>query len=100
MSRLAELIQGLCPKGVEYVSLGDIAHYARNRISVSYLNEFNYVGVENLLRDKQGKTTANSYPSEGTVIEFRSGDILIGNIRPYLKKFGFLIVMVEQMEMF
>lgn len=86
MSRLDDLIQELCPNGVEYVSLGDIAHYARNRISASDVNESNYVGVENLLQNKQGKTTANSCPIEGTVIEFRCGDILIGNIRPYLRK--------------
>ena len=45
MSNLDELIQELCPNGVEYVSLGDIAHYARNRISASDVNESNYVGV-------------------------------------------------------
>lgn len=86
MSRLDKLMQELCPNGVEYVPLGDIAHYARTRISASNVNESNYVGVENLLQNKQGKTTANSCPTKGTVIEFRCGDILIGNIRPYLRK--------------
>lgn len=89
MSRLDELMQELCPNGVEYKTLGEIAHYARTRISASDVNESNYVGVENLLQNKQGKTTANSCPAEGTVIAFRCGDILIGNIRPYLRKIWF-----------
>jgi type I restriction enzyme S subunit len=44
------------------------------------------VSVENLLPNKLGKTQANSVPQTGRLISFNPGDILIGNIRPYLQK--------------
>jgi type I restriction enzyme S subunit len=45
-----------------------------------------YVSVENLLQNRGGKKPAESLPLSGSVIAFQRGDILIGNIRPYLKK--------------
>ena len=39
-----------------------------------------------MLQNKQGKTDAVSLPTTGTVIAYQCGDILIGNIRPYLRK--------------
>ena len=86
MSRLDELIQELCPDGVNSYPLMKIAHYATERIPSSQVDETTYVGVENLLQNKQGKTDASSVPTEGVVIGYKSGDILIGNIRPYLRK--------------
>ena len=86
MSKLDELINEYCPNGVEYKKLGDIAHYSTVRIDTSSIDTTNYVGVENLLTNKQGKTLATSIPTTGNVIEFKSGDVLIGNIRPYLRK--------------
>ena len=86
MSKLNELIQELSTNGIEYKFLNEIAHYARGRINVSEINQETYVGVENLLPNKAGKTTARYVPTEGSVIAFRAGDILIGNIRPYLRK--------------
>lgn len=86
MSRLEELIQQLCPDGVEYKNLGDVCSYATERIDASEVNANNYVGVENLLPDKQGKTVASYVPNDGRWIHFRKDDILLGNIRPYLKK--------------
>ena len=86
MSRLDELIEELCPDGVEYKELNEIAHYAKKRIDVTEVDENTYVGVENLLQNKGGKTIATNVPANGKVIRFEKGDILIGNIRPYLKK--------------
>ena len=86
MSRLDELIQEYCPNGGHYYELGEIAHYAKERIDASEVDENNYVGVENLLQNKMGKTVATSVPTSGAVIAFHPGDILIGNIRPYLRK--------------
>lgn len=85
-SQLGNLIQKFCLDGVGYVSLGEVARYPKLRIDASEIDENTYVGVENLLQNKQGKTIANSIPTSGTVIAFNCGDILIGNIRPYLKK--------------
>ena len=92
MSKLQELINEYCPDGVEYKRLGEIAVYSNNRISISEINSSNYVGVENLLQNKAGKIDSTSLPKEGSIIKFYQGDILIGNIRPYLKK-------MEQMAM-
>ena len=86
MSKLAELIEKFCPNGVEYKELNEIAHYAKKRINATEINENTYVGVENLLQNKQGKTISSSVPNNGKVIQFEKGDILLGNIRPYLKK--------------
>lgn len=86
MSKLNELIHKLCPDGVQFFELGEIAHYATERIDATNVDENTYVGVENLLQNKQGKTFAISIPISGTVIAFHPGNILIGNIRPYLRK--------------
>lgn len=64
----------------------DVAIYAKVRISADKLNKENYVGVENLLQNKLGKTSSNYVPTEGSFIEYLPNDILIGNIRPYLRK--------------
>lgn len=71
---------------VEWKSLGEIAHYSKSRISYENLDENNYVGVDNLLQNKQGKTLSNHIPEKGNVTAYFKDDILIGNIRPYLKK--------------
>ena len=60
--------------------------YSDSRISIDELDEDNYVGVDNLLQNKAGKTISNYLPSSGNYSEYRENDILIGNIRPYLKK--------------
>ncbi len=85
-NNLRELIKELCPNGVEYVLLCAETHYSKERIDCSCINCSTYVGVENLLQNKQGKTDAVSLPTTGTVIAYQCGDILIGNIRPYLRK--------------
>ena len=86
MSRLDELIRNLCPDGVEFRKLGEISQYCKERIDASTVDKTCYVGVENLLQNKQGKTLSSAVPTTGQVIAFSFGDILIGNIRPYLKK--------------
>ncbi len=86
MSKLEQLLQKLCPDGVEYKKLRDVAEYSKKRISASEVTVDTYIGVDNLLQNKQGKTTSEFVPREGNVISYSSGDVLIGNIRPYLKK--------------
>ncbi|MFR7905826.1 MAG: restriction endonuclease subunit S [Coprococcus eutactus] len=86
MTKLNELIEKYCPNGVEYKELRDLACYANKKIDSAELDKNTYVSVENLLKNKQGKTYANSLPTSAKVVKFEIGDILIGNIRPYLKK--------------
>lgn len=71
---------------VPKVKLCDISQYSKDRIDAKELNSNTYVGVDNLLPNKSGKTISNYVPTHGTCIKYNEGDILIGNIRPYLKK--------------
>lgn len=86
MSKLETLIQQLCPDGVAIVPLKEVAHYSKMRIDAAEVNCDNYVGVENLLQNKLGRISASTVPEIGKIIAFEKGNILIGNIRPYLKK--------------
>lgn len=71
---------------VEWKNLEDIAEYSKGRVSFEKLDENNYVGVDNLLQNRAGKIQSNYVPTSGNLTGFRESDILIGNIRPYLKK--------------
>ncbi|MDE7162588.1 MAG: restriction endonuclease subunit S [Clostridia bacterium] len=66
--------------------MGDVAKYSTERIEAKILNAENYVGVDNLLPERRGKEASSYVPTEGRCIVFKSGDTLVGNIRPYLKK--------------
>ena len=70
----------------EKCKLGDIAEFSTARVSSVKLDCKNYVSTENMLQDFQGVVEAKSVPIETNVISFTCGDILISNIRPYLKK--------------
>lgn len=71
---------------VEWKTLGEVAQYSNTRISAEKLNETNYVGVDNLLQNRAGKSSSSYVPTSGNLTEYQKNDILIGNIRPYLKK--------------
>lgn len=71
---------------VKEFTLGEIAIYSKERIDCTLLNPNNYVSVENLLQNKQGKVDSSCVPTTGNWIKFSPKDILIGNIRPYLQK--------------
>lgn len=86
MTKLESLINELCPDGVEYKKLSDISYYSKVRISSDKLNKNNYISVENLLPDKAGKINALSVPQDCNCIYYPVDTILIGNIRPYLRK--------------
>lgn len=58
--------------------------YNTNRISTDISSE-QYISTENMLPNKGGVCEAANVPS-GTVIEYKVGDILISNIRPYFQK--------------
>jgi type I restriction enzyme S subunit len=66
--------------------LGELAEYSKTRISYTELNGSNYVGVESLLQNRVGKKDSIRTPESGNLTQYSANDILIGNIRPYLKK--------------
>lgn len=86
MSRIEELVERTSPEGVEYRALGEVASYVRTRVSASSLEPGSYVGVNELLPDYRGRSDEVRLPAEESCIAFEPGDILLGNIRPYLKK--------------
>ena len=68
--------------------LSDCAEYSKSRISLDDINPSTYVTTDNLLQNKQGKVDADKMPKQSTnfVTRYDKGDILVANIRPYLKK--------------
>lgn len=66
--------------------LGTVAAYSTERVDSVLLDENNFVGVDNLLPEKRGKKAAEYAPNTATLTKFAEGDVLIGNIRPYLRK--------------
>ncbi|HCC3965083.1 TPA: restriction endonuclease subunit S [Salmonella enterica] len=71
---------------VRWTELNKVASYSKTRIHFNKLDDTNYVSVDNLLQNCAGKTNSNYVPREGNLTEYLKDDILIGNIRPYLKK--------------
>lgn len=65
--------------------MGEICEYRRDRALASK-SAFAYVGVEDLLQHRRGVSADLEYVSSGGHGVFMPGDVLIGNIRPYLKK--------------
>ena len=66
--------------------MGDVLEFSNTRINSSELNSGNYVSTENILQNFQGIVKARSIPEDTNVMAFSCGNILISNIRPYLKK--------------
>ena len=69
--------------------MSDVAKYSNQKISSNELSTYTYVSVENLLQNRMGKENISKVPSDFNAIKYESGNILIGNIRPYLKKIWF-----------
>ncbi len=66
--------------------LNDVADLVDERVSPSSLALEDYVSTENIRSDFGGITLASNLPSTGSVTRFRTNDVLVSNIRPYLKK--------------
>ncbi len=69
-----------------HTHISEVSIYSKTKISAYLITEDNYVGVENILKDKQGKMGSKYVPNDGKFIKYELGDIVIGNIRPYLRK--------------
>lgn len=69
-----------------WVSLGELAEYSTLRVPAHSLHAGNYVGVDNLLPNARGKTNSTYGPNTAQLTGYEPGYILLGNIRPYLKK--------------
>lgn len=68
------------------IRLGDIAFFSKEKISSSKLKKENYINIECIKQDKQGISVSKYEMKNGIFTKFEKNDVLIGNIRPYLKK--------------
>lgn len=66
--------------------LSDICSFRKGKIEVDGLNTHNYISTENMLPNKGGITESSSLPAVALTQEYRKGDVLVSNIRPYFKK--------------
>ena len=69
----------------ENLLLNDIVLERKKRVPPSTLTTSTYISTENMLQNFAGVSEASGVPSNN-VVEYKIGDILISNIRPYLKK--------------
>ena len=74
------------PEGWRMGTLGEVAKYVNEKISLSKISESFYISTENMLKDKMGIVVSMNKPDEGKGTKFQIDDILISNIRPYFKK--------------
>ena len=69
------------------MKLSDIAEYVSDRINSDDISVEEYVTTDSILQNKRGRETAQNLPPKScALIHYRIGDVLIANIRPYLKK--------------
>ena len=66
--------------------LGHAAEFVSERIQLEKIRLEDYVSTENIQPDFGGVVKASNLPTTGSVTRFRTNDVLISNIRPYLKK--------------
>ena len=66
--------------------LSDICDFRKGKVEVENLNTKNYISTENMLPNKSGITEATSLPNVSSTQEYKNGDVLVSNIRPYFKK--------------
>lgn len=72
----------------EVKRLGDeeLATFVAETADRDELDIETYISTENLLPDFGGVSRASKLPATGTFKKYRYGDILLANIRPYLRK--------------
>lgn len=70
----------------ESVKLANIAPFVSTKVALSKIDVKTYVSTENMLQNRAGVQVFEGQPSIDKITEYQKGDILISNIRPYLKK--------------
>ena len=72
------------------IKLNTAVNYSSKRASTSVVNLDNYISIDNILQNKAGISSAVKLPpSNNDMGAYDPGHILVGNIRPYLKKIWF-----------
>ena len=72
------------------IKLKNVVYYSKMRSNYKDLNLETYITTDNLLQNKLGIKIANSLPPSGDSFpKYKNENILVSNIRPYLKKIWF-----------
>lgn len=66
--------------------LKEIITFVTDRIPYTGITQESYITTDNMLQNFEGVRHYNGVPEAQNVIQYRKGDILLSNIRPYLKK--------------
>lgn len=70
--------------------LSSIAYYVTDKISSNDISLPEYVTTDCILQNKKGRKIATNLPPQPcSLTRYQHGDVLIANIRPYLKKIWF-----------
>jgi len=71
----------------DFLKLSNVAKYSTARVQSSKVSLDNFISIDNILPNKEGVKPANGLPpGKSAIPAFKKNNILIGNIRPYLKK--------------
>lgn len=75
-----------CKEDISSEKLSVVAPYVTVSIKMPSISVADYITTDNMLQNRGGIVTYNGIPNIDSITEFRKGDILVSNIRPYLKK--------------
>ena len=76
--------------GLHLCQLCEIAYFVTDKIPLENVLLTDYVTTDSLLPNKEGRCVAQNLPPQKCVLtHYKCGDVLVSNIRPYLKKIWF-----------
>lgn len=75
-----------CKDDIRKEKLSVIAPYVTKNIKLSNISVSDYISTDNMLQNRAGVALYNGTPNIDSITEYKKGDILVSNIRPYLKK--------------
>lgn len=68
------------------VKLGEVAPFVTERTTLDEIQIADFITTDNMLKDKRGVKVYEGVPQISGLVKFSAGDVLVSNIRPYLKK--------------
>ena len=76
--------------GLQLCQLCEIAYFVTDKIPLERVLLTDYVTTDSLLPNKEGRCVAQNLPPQKCALtHYKCGDVLVANIRPYLKKIWF-----------
>ncbi|MCQ2319981.1 MAG: restriction endonuclease subunit S [Bacteroidales bacterium] len=71
------------------MKINDLCYYQTERILIDDINLSYYITTDNMLQNCEGIRNYEGSPKTDSMIKYQENDILVSNIRPYLKKIWF-----------